>query len=176
MKAVLTSDHPDEDSEPTISGFITGIVSKQSIPTPEAASYVVQALRSKCENSVNTLPLPHFVFNNQIQEWKQKPPRPSPTATVSISLDRQAYKDLNLNLPELIKKPRAEHSRQRVATLDSGAQVTVINEQELSVLGIKKHSIFSLAMSVNTVTKDGIDLIGDVFLCFTYNDNSTGST
>ena len=105
------------------------------------------------------MPVPHYMFDKQVQQWKKQPPRPSPTTKVSISLDRQAYKELALNMPELVKKAGAGHSRQRVATLDSGAQLTVMNEHELSVLGIKKNSIFPMAMSVNTVTKDSIDLV-----------------
>ena len=47
---------------------------------------------------------------------------------------------------------------------DTGAQLTVVNVCELAALGIKKHTIFQLATTVNTVTRASIDLVGGVFL------------
>ena len=59
--------------------------------------------------------------------------------------------------------------------MDSGAQLTVINEQELLALGIKRNSIFPLALSVNTVTSSTIDLLGGVFLRFAMFNRNTNS-
>ena len=58
--------------------------------------------------------------------------------------------------------------------MDTGAQLTVMNEKELQVLGIKKDSIFPLSMTVNTVTKSAVHLLGGVFLIFSACDPLTG--
>ena len=54
--------------------------------------------------------------------------------------------------------------------------MTVINENELQVLGVKKNSIFPLALTVNTVTKKSIDLICGTFLKFSAYDAKSSST
>ena len=54
--------------------------------------------------------------------------------------------------------------------------MTVINENELQALGVKKNSIFPLALTVNTVTKKSIDLIGGIFLKFSAYDAKSSST
>ena len=95
---------------------------------------------------------------------------------MSVTLDRKAYKDLGLNLPDLVKKRSAGHARARQGTLDTGAQLTIANESELSALVIKRNSLFPLAMTVNTVTRSGIDLIGGVFLVFSAYDKLSQKT
>ena len=110
-----------------------------------------------------------------MKKWVKRAPPSSPTLSLSVTLDREAYKELNLNLPELIRKPSAGHARNRTACTDSGAQITVINENELSALGIKKHTIFPLATNINTVTRSSINLIGGVFLCLSPWDSVTQS-
>ena len=44
-----------------------------------------------------------------------------PVLQVKAVLDRAAYKELKLNLPELVRKPGAGHARARVATANTGA-------------------------------------------------------
>ena len=73
-----------------------------------------------------------------------------------------------------MKKPSAGIARVRTGTADTGAQLTVINEGELSSLGVKNNSIFPVAISVNTVTKSAIDLIGGIFLRISASDPHTG--
>ena len=82
---------------------------------------------------------------------------------MSVALDRRAYAELDINLPELTRKPGAGHARARNATADTGAQLTVMNTSELLALGIKSESIFPLTMSVNTVTQGAINIIGGDF-------------
>ena len=79
------------------------------ISTPENAAPLIQALRESTLAPVTTLPIPHYVFNEQEQIWKQQPPSPPPVITVSASLDRQAYGQLQLNPPRLTKRAGAGH-------------------------------------------------------------------
>ena len=65
----------------------------------------------------------------------KSPTKPSPSVEVTLTLDKTAYKELRLAQPDLIKKNDAGHSRARTATVDTGAQLTVINVSELSRLG-----------------------------------------
>ena len=92
---------------------------------------------------------------------------------VTAALDRAAYKELKLNLPELIRKPGAGHARARMVTADTGAQLTVMNTKELQALAIKVESIFPLATSVSTVTKKAIEILGGVFLRLSAHDGGT---
>ena len=170
-----TQETDTEDTEPTVSGFITAIYPEMAITNPTSAELAVAALRSKSVAPVNSLPLPHYMYDQQVCKWIKQAPNPSPTIEISVSLDRSAYKQLGLNIPDLVKKAGAGHARSRRGTLDSGAQLTVMNEQELQALGIKKNSIFPLALSINTVTRSSIDLIGGVFLRFTAYDHKTNS-
>ena len=163
----------ESDNEPSISGFISSIIQQFKVSTPESAVPVLQAVRSKISSPVNTLPVPHYVFDTYSEKWLKKQPKPSPTLTVSVSIDRNAYKQLKLNMPDLTKKPGAGHSRDRTATMDTGAQLTVVNVSELNALGIKLNSIFPLATTVNTVTKGSIDLVGGIFLRFSVCDPFT---
>ena len=156
----------DMEPTPEVSGFVSTILPEMHITSPDTASPAVQTLRSTQKNNVNVLPVPHFIYSKQLRKWRKQAPKPSPTIEVSIALDKGAYKELQLQPPDLVKKQGAGFSRARRATLDSGAQLTVANEQELSILGIKKNSIFPLALTVNTVTHSSIDLIGGVFLKF----------
>ena len=166
----------EEPEEPAVSGFITLIEAQPPINHPATAAPVLAQLKQTSTGPWTTLPVSHHVFNEEINRWTKQPPKPSPTIQVSVSIDKAAYKELELNAPDLIKKPGAGFSRARKATTDTGAQLTVINEMELTALGVKKNSIFPLAMAVNTVTKTSIDLIGGIFLKFTACDPNTGRT
>ena len=174
---------PVEDSETLVdseevmvSGFITGILPTMVLDSPNSALQAVNGMRSSMAHNINSLPIPHYEFDKLRKIWSKQPPKPSPTITVSVSIDRQAYRDLQLNLPDLVKKSGAGHARARTGTLDTGAQLTVINSEELYALGIKVNSISPLAMTVNTVTKSAIDLLGGVFLRFTVYDPKTSTT
>ena len=165
----------DEDQTPSISGFITAV---QATPLRDldSARIAVAALKADSPSKVNILPVPHFVYDKQVKSWVKRAPKASTTIDVSVDLDRAAYKELGLNLPDLVQKPSAGHARNRKGTLDSGAQLTIANEMELVALGIKKSSIFPLATTVHTVTKANIDLVGGVFLKFSMYDHSAQIT
>ena len=53
-----TQETDPEDTEPTVSGFITAIYSDMAITNPTSAKLAVAALRSKSVAPVNSLPLP----------------------------------------------------------------------------------------------------------------------
>ena len=170
-----TESSPDDDI-PEVSGFIAGILQEAYISSPGNAEPVLQSIRSNQTSTVNVLPVPHYVYCEQLRKWKQQAPKPSPTIEVSLALDKQAYNELNLVKPDLVKKPGSGFARDRRATLDSGAQLTVANEDELHAMGIKKNSIFPLALSVNTVTHSSIDLIGGVFVKISTYDSVSNVT
>ena len=176
ISPVEDSDTLVDSEEVMVSGFITGILPTMVLDSPNSALQAVNGMRSSMAHNINSLPIPHYEFDKLRKIWSKQPPKPSPTITVSVSIDRQAYRDLQLNLPDLVKKSGAGHARARTGTLDTGAQLTVINSEELHALGIKVNSIFPLAMTVNTVTKSAIDLLGGVFLRFTAYDPKTSTT
>ena len=62
-----------------------------------------------------------MVFDTRKNQWSQQHPKSPPVLQVKAVLDRAAYKELNLNLPELVRKPGAGHARARVATANTGA-------------------------------------------------------
>ena len=166
------SDQTDEEA--SVSGFIAAISNGLTSSSYVAASETVKHARTKTNLPVTTLPIPHYVFDDLQKRWKRQAPQSSPTLVVTAALDKAAYRELNLNLPDLVKKPGAGYARARTATADSGAQLTVINIQELTALGVKPNSIFPLATSVNTVTKTTVDLVGGIFLIFSASNTETG--
>ena len=161
-KAIESSTETEQD-EPSVNGFVTGMLAT-TMTSPSSAAPGVNSMRRTAKSNVNCIPIPHHIYDKEMREWKKRSPRSSPTIEISLSVDRQAYKDLQLNMPDFVKRPGAGHSRARIGTLDSGAQLTVMNETELQALGVKRESIFPLALSVNTVTKSSIDLVGGIFL------------
>ena len=165
-----TESSPDDDI-PEVSGFIAGILQEAYISSPGNAEPVLQSIRSNQTSTVNVLPVPHYVYCEQLRKWKQQAPKPSPTIEVSLAVDKEAYSELNLVKPDLVKKPGSGFARDRRATLDSGAQLTVANEDELHAMVIKMNSIFPLALSVNNVTHSSTDLIGGVFIKISTYDN-----
>ena len=154
-----------EEVETSVNGFVTGIM-VSALTSPASVAPEIKSLREKVRSNVNSIPIPHHIYDKEIKSWRKRGPKPSPTIEVSLTVDRQAYKDLKLNIPDLVKKQGAGHARARRGTLDSGAQLTVMKEIELQALGIKKNSIFPVALTVNTVTKSTIDLIGGIFVIF----------
>ena len=158
-----------------MSGFVTAILPTLKITSSDTARPVVQKLRSQLA-SVTTLPVPHQIFCRQSKRWKRLPPKTSPTIELSVALDKPAYAELGLIPPELTKRRGAGFARARRGTADTGAQLTVMHESELMALGVKKHSIFPVAMAVNTVTKTFIDLIGGIFLKLSSFNPTTGKT
>ena len=163
----------EEDEEISVNGFISAVTT-HNIATPSDATPLLAALRDKTKATWNTLPVPHMIYDSRKDQWLQQPPHPPPVLQVTAALDRAAYKELKLNLPELIRKPGAGHARARMATADTGAQLTVMNTKELQALGIKVESIFPLATSVSTVTKKSIEILGGVFLRLSAHDSRTG--
>ena len=170
-KPAQTAAIQEENNDPEVGGFLAAICAS-TISSVDTAKPVIQQLRSN-SSKVNTIPVPHHTYNAQQKRWRKGPPKSSPVISVSLKLDRRAYKELELNQPSLVKKNGAGFSRQRRATTDTGAQLTVVNVDELSALGIKKNSIFQLATSVNTVTRKSIDLVGGVFLEISAHDPVT---
>ena len=165
-----------EDVDNTeIAGFLAALVSDAEILNPKQASPVLQEIRSNVKHTVNSLPLPHHKYDKMARQWKKTPPNPSPTLTVSVQVDRSAYKELQLSPPQFVKRNSAGHARERKATADTGAQLTVINVKELMALGVKKESIFRLATSVSTVTRASVDLVGGIFLVISSHDPSSGA-
>ena len=147
-----------------VGGFIASVICTSKVSSPSDAAPLVQQLRQKSDTNVNSIPVPHYSYDVQRSQWKRQPPKPSPSINVSLKLDRRAYKELRLNQPQMVKKNGAGFARARRAVSDTGAQLTVVNVRELAALGIKKHTIFQLATTVNTVTRASIDLVGGVFL------------
>ena len=162
-------------TESEVAGFLAGLISERQIVNPRQAAPILQEIRSKVSNTVNTLPVPHHNYDKMSQKWKQCHPNPSPTLTVSVQVDRKAYKELQLGLPQFVKKNSAGHARERQATADTGAQLTVINVRELLALGVKKESIFQLATTVSTVTRTSIDLLGGIFVVISSHDPHSGA-
>ena len=113
---------------------------------------------------VTTLPIPHHIYDTEIQRWKKVFPPSPPTTTVSLVVDRQAYRELRLNPPKMMRRPGAGHARNRKSTDDTGAQLAVINVGELHSLGVKPDSILPVATDVNTVTSSSVDVVGGIFL------------
>ena len=173
--AAITVENSDEtgDEEAAVSGFVTAILPTLKITSSDTARPVVQKLKSQLA-SVTTLPVPHQIFCRQSKWWKRLPPKTSPTIELSVALDKPAYAELGLIPPELTERRGAGFARARRGTADTGAQLTVIHESELMALGVKKHSIFPVAMAVNTVTKTSIDLIGGIFLMLSSFNPTTG--
>ena len=163
----------DDETEGDVSGFIASL-STYPLKNPTDASPLLAALRDKSKGNWNTVPIPHFVYNTRKNEWTKQAPKPPPVLQVSLALDRAAYKELGVNMPELVRKTGAGHSRARNATTDTGAQLTVISLAELNALGAKRESIFPLSTVVNTVTKSSVDIIGGIFLRITaYDERSS---
>ena len=124
----------DTEEDPTISGFLAQINASKTFPsTFESAAPMVQALH-QTGSQFNVLPIPHHVFDGQIKKWKKTAPQASPVLEVSVSLDRAAYRELKLNLPDLTRKAGAGHSKARRATMDTGAQLTVVKRNANVIL------------------------------------------
>ena len=69
-------DETDESALSAISGFITAV---QTVPltNPEAATPLASALRASLTSQVNTLPIPHHIYDEEMQKWVKKPPKSS---------------------------------------------------------------------------------------------------
>ena len=147
-----------------MTSFLAAMLTESLISTPAYAAPIIQPIKEVTLANVTTLPIPHYVFNEQVKLWQQKHPSPPPVITVSASIDRSAYGQLQLHPPRLTKRAGAGHAGGRRATTDSGAQLCVINMSELHSLGVKTESIFSVATNVNTVIKASVDLTGGLFL------------
>ena len=69
-----------------------------------------------------------------------------------------------------MKRAGAGHARNRKATDDTGAQLTVMNVGELHSLGVKQETILPVATNVNTVTSSAVDIVGGIFLRISAHD------
>ena len=173
--AITVNDSVGEDTvsseEQTISGFLASLSAIEPITSPQKMAPAVKSLQTSTSATVNSVPVPHHTYDYQLDMWIKNPPKASPTVEVTLTLDRAAYKELRLAQPDLVKKNGAGYSRARTATVYTCKQLTFMNEEELSRLGIKKSSIFPLTLAVNTVKKSSIDLISGVFLKFSSYNN-----
>ena len=174
-KSPIAKKHSNNAAIQEDGGFIASVICTSKVSSPSDAAPLVQQLRQKSDTNVNSIPVPHYSYDVQRSQWKRQPPKPSPSINVSLKLDRRAYKELRLNQPQMVKKNGAGFARARRAVSDTGAQLTVVNVRELAALGIKKHTIFQLATTVNTVTRASIDLVGGPFLEISACDPTTVS-
>ena len=58
----------DEEEEPSISGFLSSITSQFNMSAVLSAKYVLQAVRSEVISQVNTLPIPHYVYDTSLNK------------------------------------------------------------------------------------------------------------
>ena len=80
----------DEEEDGEISGFIV-TMSVTPMSSPESAGKVLAALRDKTKSKWNTMPVPHYTFNPETNNWNRQPPTLPPVVQVSLALDRKAY-------------------------------------------------------------------------------------
>ena len=73
------------DEVPDISGFICNLAGQ--ISNPAEAVPVMAELRRFSSSPVTVLPVPHHVYDRDMQRWNKQPPKPSPVIQVTVSVD-----------------------------------------------------------------------------------------
>lgn len=138
---------------------------------------IIASMTEKDASSfINTIPLPHHVHSH-IHGWLQTKPDLSPTHPMEVTLDRQAYAELCVPLPKLYhNRHRPGRHRNNPTIMDTGAQLTVGPIQLLHHLGVKRETIFPIAMGVNGASKAPLTVEGAILLRFSGTNPTTGQT
>ena len=71
----------DKKSSPGVNGFLASIAmsKKVMVSSLESAESYVKSIRSKIKSKVNSIPVPHYVYNSFLKKWVKRPPPSSPT-------------------------------------------------------------------------------------------------
>ena len=164
------------DKEGVTGALMTPVVSNnfyalQTTPPTNLSHLKSYAAVLRMDGPVTTIPLPHVVHNVH-EGWRKTQAKPSPTHAMEIKIDRAAYTDLNIPLPQHSLRFRKIPSQQ--SCLDTGAQLTTIPVNMLPYLGVKPQDLFPVINNLNTVTGTPVDIIGGILLVFSATNPLTG--
>ena len=96
---------------------------------------------------------------------------------MEVTLDRQAYAELSVPLPRLYhNRHRPGRHSNNPTVMDTGAQLTVGPINLLHHIGVKRETIFPIAMVVNGASKAPLMVEGAILLKFSGRNPNTGQT
>ena len=138
------------------------VLSKLKTHLSTEASVVVQ---SKPYQSV---PIPHHIFDGT-QGWMRVPAEPHPTIHVTVSSNQSDYDHLRLPFPKMSPVSCS-------VVVDSGCQSALLGVKTFNKLGLKKSCLVPVKGGMCTISKEGIQILGAVFLRLKGVDNVNGQT
>ena len=112
--------------------------------------------------------LPNMVFDGT-KGWHEENAGDHPKVTVEVNTEESDYAHLKLPFPAA-KKTKLD------AVTDSGAQVNLLGLQKYHQLGLKRHQLVPVKLSLKAVNGEGISILGAVFLRVSGRDQSKGKT
>ena len=89
--------------------------------------------------------------------WLRRPPDSHPILAIKVRTDASDYGHLNLPDPNL-------RSTRASAVCDSGAQSCLISKDLLYSWGLKPKHIIPVSQNMNSISGEGIEILGAVFL------------
>ena len=110
--------------------------------------------------------LPNMVFDGT-KGWHEENAGDHPKVTVEVNTEESDYAHLKLPFPAA-KKTKLD------AVTDSGAQVNLLGLQKYHQLGLKRHQLVPVKLSLKAVNGEGISILGAVFLRVSGRDQSKG--
>ena len=115
-------------------------------------------------NSGWSVKVPNMVFDGT-KGWQKRPPDSHPMLELSVRTDPSDYGHINLPDPKL--RPTKAWS-----VCDSGAQSCLISKRMIYSWGMKAKDIIPVSQNMNTISKEGIKILGAVFLRVAGTDDS----
>ena len=110
-----------------------------------------------------------------VSGWLKSRPTHSPTLKVELMVDKSAYTELGLSLPQ----PGMKYKAPRLDTAgitDTGAQLNMTSEDVLHRMGYRGSHLFPVSTNVSNASNNKIKISGGILLRVTATNQITGET
>uniref|UniRef100_A0AAV2JCK1 Telomerase-binding protein EST1A n=1 Tax=Knipowitschia caucasica TaxID=637954 RepID=A0AAV2JCK1_KNICA len=115
---------------------------------------------SSSNDKIRTLPLAHHLYDDMCDKWTRRPSNPQPYIHLTITIEREDYKALGLDLQK----------RTRAVTLpamaDTGCQSCLIGVKVAQRLGLSTEDLIPVSMTMKAANDEGIRILGAAVVRF----------
>ena len=166
-------EEPETESETTAAPIQFFGVTAAPITNVSDLSHMVNSINDS-KSSTRTIRLPHSV-HSVMDGWMQTRPSSSPSHPVTLTLDKQSYTELGLNLPrpELRNKPSRRIKTN--AIFDTGAQLNVLPLHVIKQMQFREDDLFKVQTNVNSASNQKISICGGIILKVTASNPSNNT-
>lgn len=109
---------------------------------------------------LRTLPLAHHLYDDMCDKWTRRPSNPQPYLSLTLSVKREDYKALGLDLQKSTRTVTLP------AMADTGCQSCLIGIKVAQQMGLSTEDLIPVSMTMRAANNEGIRILGAAVIRF----------